>query len=77
MVLEEGIGPVRVGVRLRPGAAPFAEFDAPKLPQEIRKLLGLPRWSPLPHPPRKRQAPFVTGSPIPVVGCLFPGGITE
>ena len=34
IVLEEGIGPVRVGVRLRPGTAPFAEFDAPKLPHE-------------------------------------------
>jgi len=34
VVLEEGIGPVRVGVRLRPGAAPYAEFDAPKLPEE-------------------------------------------
>ena len=32
IVLEEGIGPVRVGVRLRGGAA-FAEFDAPKLPE--------------------------------------------
>src|SRR4029079_7574903 len=38
LVLEEGIGPVRVGVRLRPGAAPFAEFDAPKLPQESGTL---------------------------------------
>ena len=38
IVLEEGIGPVRVGVRLRPGAAPFAEFDAPKLPQESGSL---------------------------------------
>jgi trans-2,3-dihydro-3-hydroxyanthranilate isomerase len=34
VVLEEGIGTVRVGVRLRSGAAPFAEFDAPKLPEE-------------------------------------------
>jgi trans-2,3-dihydro-3-hydroxyanthranilate isomerase len=38
IVLEEEIGPVRVGVRLRPGAAPFAEFDAPKLPQESGTL---------------------------------------
>ena len=29
---------MRVGVRLRPGAAPFAEFDAPKLPQESGTL---------------------------------------
>jgi trans-2,3-dihydro-3-hydroxyanthranilate isomerase len=34
IVLEEGVGIVRVGVRLRPGAAPYAEFDAPKLPTE-------------------------------------------
>jgi len=34
VVLEEKIGIVRVGVRLRPRAAAFAEFDAPKLPEE-------------------------------------------
>ena len=34
IVLEEGIGIVRVGVRIRPGAPAFAEFDAPKLPEE-------------------------------------------
>jgi trans-2,3-dihydro-3-hydroxyanthranilate isomerase len=34
IVMEEGIGPVRVGVRLRSGIAPYAEFDAPKLPAE-------------------------------------------
>lgn len=34
VVLEETIGPVRVGVRLRAKAAAFAEFDAPKLPQD-------------------------------------------
>src|SRR5262249_3905269 len=34
VVLEEEIGVVRVGVRLRTGAAPFAEFDAPRLPEE-------------------------------------------
>ena len=34
VVLEETIGTVRVGVRLRKGAAPFAEFDAPKRPEE-------------------------------------------
>jgi trans-2,3-dihydro-3-hydroxyanthranilate isomerase len=38
VVLEEEIGPVRVGVRMRPGTAPFAEFDAPKLPQESGTL---------------------------------------
>jgi len=32
IVLEEAVGIVRVGVRLRPGTAPHAEFDAPKLP---------------------------------------------
>jgi trans-2,3-dihydro-3-hydroxyanthranilate isomerase len=34
IVLEEGIGPVRVGVRLKPGEAPFAEFDVPVLPKD-------------------------------------------
>ncbi|MBN9277777.1 MAG: PhzF family phenazine biosynthesis protein, partial [Hyphomicrobium sp.] len=34
VVLEETIGAVRVGVRLRPGKAPYAEFDAPKLPEQ-------------------------------------------
>jgi trans-2,3-dihydro-3-hydroxyanthranilate isomerase len=35
VVLEEAIGIVRIGVRRRPGAAPFAEFNAPKLPEEM------------------------------------------
>ena len=35
VVLEEEIGPVRVGVRMRWGNAPFAEFDAPRLPEEV------------------------------------------
>ena len=35
VILEETIGPVRVGVRLWPGQAAYAEFDAPKLPEEI------------------------------------------
>ncbi|KAB2913134.1 MAG: PhzF family phenazine biosynthesis protein [Hyphomicrobiaceae bacterium] len=39
VVLEEGIGAVRVGVRMRAGAAPFAEFDAAKLPEEIAGAL--------------------------------------
>src|SRR5262245_2247981 len=38
IVLEEGIGIVRVGVRLRPGAPPYAEFDAPKLPADAGTL---------------------------------------
>jgi len=38
VVLEESIGPVRVGVRLRPGGAAFAEFDAPKLPVDAGAL---------------------------------------
>ncbi len=38
IVLEEGIGIVRVGVRLRPDAPPYAEFDAPKLPAEAGTL---------------------------------------
>ena len=38
IVLEQGIGVVRVGVRVRPGAAAYAEFDAPKLPSEAGVL---------------------------------------
>lgn len=34
IVLEEGVGTVRVGVRARAGQTPFAEFDAPKLPSD-------------------------------------------
>jgi trans-2,3-dihydro-3-hydroxyanthranilate isomerase len=34
VAIEENIGLVRVGVRLRRGQAAFAEFDAPKLPEE-------------------------------------------
>jgi len=34
VVLEEKIGPVRAGVRLRQGAPALAEFDAPRLPEE-------------------------------------------
>ncbi len=35
VVLEEKIGVVRVGVRLKQGQPAFAEFDAPKLPEEL------------------------------------------
>jgi trans-2,3-dihydro-3-hydroxyanthranilate isomerase len=38
VVLEEGIGTVRVGVRLRVDQAAYAEFDAPKLPDEAGAL---------------------------------------
>ncbi len=38
IVLEEGIGTLRVGVRLRTEQAPFAEFDAPKVPVEAGTL---------------------------------------
>ena len=37
IVLEEKIGPVRVGVKLRGGSATLAEFDAPRLPEEEGK----------------------------------------
>ncbi|MBL8565243.1 MAG: PhzF family phenazine biosynthesis protein [Hyphomicrobiaceae bacterium] len=33
IALEQGIGTVRVGVRMRGAQAPFAEFDAPRLPE--------------------------------------------
>ncbi len=35
IVLEEGVGPVRVGVSLKPGKASFAEFDVPVLPEDV------------------------------------------
>ncbi len=38
VVLEQTIGTVRVGVRLRPGLPAFAEFDAPRLPKEAGAL---------------------------------------
>lgn len=38
VALEENIGIVRVGARLRKGQAAFAEFDAPKLPEETGTL---------------------------------------
>ncbi|MFA5949423.1 MAG: PhzF family phenazine biosynthesis protein [Hyphomicrobium sp.] len=38
IVLEQGIGTVRVGARVRPQAAAYAEFDAPKLPAEAGVL---------------------------------------
>ncbi|HEX6000506.1 MAG TPA: PhzF family phenazine biosynthesis protein [Hyphomicrobiaceae bacterium] len=38
VVLEEAIGIVRVGVRLRPGMPPHAEFVAPNLPSEAGSL---------------------------------------
>lgn len=34
VVLEEGIGLVRAAVRSEPGEAAFAEFDAPRLPED-------------------------------------------
>jgi len=34
IALEQSIGTVRVGVRLRGNQPPFAEFDAPKLPEK-------------------------------------------
>jgi trans-2,3-dihydro-3-hydroxyanthranilate isomerase len=39
VVLEEKIGTVRVGVKLRGGQPPHAEFDAPKLPENLGKAL--------------------------------------
>ena len=38
IVLEQGIGTVRVGARVRAGSPAFAEFDAPKLPAEAGVL---------------------------------------
>jgi trans-2,3-dihydro-3-hydroxyanthranilate isomerase len=50
IALEEEVGSIRVGVRLRSGAAAFGEFDAPKIagvpeelaqPEEISAAIGL------------------------------------
>jgi trans-2,3-dihydro-3-hydroxyanthranilate isomerase len=38
VVLEQRIGVVRIGVRIRAGRASFAEFDAPKLPESSGDL---------------------------------------
>jgi trans-2,3-dihydro-3-hydroxyanthranilate isomerase len=38
IALEEEIGSVRVGIRLRAGAAAYGEFDAPKIPDEPAEL---------------------------------------
>lgn len=38
IALEEEVGSVRVGVRLRSGAAAFAEFDAPAIPPKAESL---------------------------------------
>jgi trans-2,3-dihydro-3-hydroxyanthranilate isomerase len=38
VTLEQQAGVVRVGIRLKPGEAGFAEFDAPKLPQDAGAL---------------------------------------
>lgn len=35
IVLEEEVGPVRAGVRLKPGEAAYAEFDVPMLPEKV------------------------------------------
>lgn len=35
IALEEEIGSVRVGIRLRTGAAAFGEFDAPMVPEKV------------------------------------------
>ena len=43
VVLEQNIGAVRVGIKLRPGVAPYAEFDAPKLPDLAGQLPGIER----------------------------------
>ncbi len=38
IVLEEEIGSIRVGVVVRQGKAPYAEFDVPKLPEQAGAL---------------------------------------
>jgi trans-2,3-dihydro-3-hydroxyanthranilate isomerase len=43
IVLEVPIGILRVGVRMRAGEVPFAEFDAPKPPEETGTLPSVDR----------------------------------
>jgi trans-2,3-dihydro-3-hydroxyanthranilate isomerase len=43
VLLELGVGTVRVGVKLRPQQAAYAEFDAPKLPEVVGALAGIER----------------------------------
>jgi trans-2,3-dihydro-3-hydroxyanthranilate isomerase len=43
VALEENIGLVRVGVRFRAGQAPFAEFDAPRLPEDLGDVPAVDR----------------------------------
>ena len=45
VLLEQNIGTVRVGVKLRPGLAAYAEFDAPKLPELGGNLPGIDRMA--------------------------------
>lgn len=52
IVLEENIGAVRVAVRVKPGEAPFAEFDLPALPREAG-----------PVPPNDKIAPALGIAP--------------
>jgi trans-2,3-dihydro-3-hydroxyanthranilate isomerase len=43
IVLEEGAGAVRVGVRMQTGASPFAEFDPPRRPEEVGAAVATDR----------------------------------
>ena len=78
VVLEEEIGLVRVGVRMRRGSAPFAEFDAPRLPEELGSPPAVdgPRRSGRADPGRDR---FRKPPPDPVFGGqrlpVFAGGV--
>lgn len=45
IVLEEGVGLVRVGVRRRAGEAAFAEFGAPRLPEPLATPLSHDRMA--------------------------------
>jgi trans-2,3-dihydro-3-hydroxyanthranilate isomerase len=45
VVLEQKLADVRVGVRIRPDLAPFAEFDAPMKPEEGVGLPSLERMA--------------------------------
>ena len=45
IVLEEGVGTVRVGVRQKPGEPSFAEFDIPKLPEPLPLAQSIERMA--------------------------------
>ncbi len=56
VVLEENVGPVRIGVSFRPDKQPFAEFDIPQMPVEME------------HTPTNDELSLVLGLPTSEIG---------